>query len=205
MSRQITTKTKILNAAEQLFASSGFAETSMRQITNKADVNLASVNYHFGSKKDLTVEVIDRYLSQLMPDIATEIERVESISNPEQVLSCFVVPLMNLEQINRGGTTRFLRLLGRGYVDAQGHLRKFITETYSKEIAVIMAALHKSMPHLSEQDLFWRVHFSLGTSVFTLAASDALTEIVRADFDTEVTTEEILTRLLPFISSGFAR
>ena len=53
MTTKITTKDKILNAAEMLFANAGFAETSMRDITAKASVNLASVNYHFGSKKSL--------------------------------------------------------------------------------------------------------------------------------------------------------
>ena len=45
------TKKRILDAAETLFAEQGYAQTSMRAITARADVNLASVNYHFGSKK----------------------------------------------------------------------------------------------------------------------------------------------------------
>ena len=41
------TKTDILDAAEYLFSQSGFTQTSMREITARAEVNLASVNYHF--------------------------------------------------------------------------------------------------------------------------------------------------------------
>jgi AcrR family transcriptional regulator len=48
---QSETVERILDAAEQLFAEKGFAETSLRLITSKAGVNLAAVNYHFGSKK----------------------------------------------------------------------------------------------------------------------------------------------------------
>ncbi len=48
---EATPKRKILDAAEQLFAEHGFKETSLRTITSKAGVNLASVNYHFGDKK----------------------------------------------------------------------------------------------------------------------------------------------------------
>jgi AcrR family transcriptional regulator len=51
MVNKTTTQDKILDAAEQLFASTGFADTSLRQITSMAQVNLAAVNYHFGSKK----------------------------------------------------------------------------------------------------------------------------------------------------------
>ncbi|MEC9262881.1 MAG: helix-turn-helix domain-containing protein, partial [Pseudomonadota bacterium] len=49
MSKQ--TKARIIEAAEYLFALQGYGQTSMREITARADVNLASVNYHFGSKK----------------------------------------------------------------------------------------------------------------------------------------------------------
>ncbi|MFC7159731.1 TetR/AcrR family transcriptional regulator [Pseudidiomarina halophila] len=51
MTKRATTKDKILDAAEVLFAEHGFKQTSLRQITAEAEVNLASVNYHFGSKK----------------------------------------------------------------------------------------------------------------------------------------------------------
>lgn len=53
MANRSDTKTRILDAAEKLFAERGFSETSLRLITSKAEVNLASVNYHFGSKKEL--------------------------------------------------------------------------------------------------------------------------------------------------------
>ena len=44
------TKGRILDAAEELFMEHGFEATSLRQITATAHVNLAAVNYHFGSK-----------------------------------------------------------------------------------------------------------------------------------------------------------
>ena len=70
MAARITTQQKILNAAEALFARDGFEQTSLRQITHEAGVNLASVNYHFGSKKALIQAVIARYLSVFMPALS---------------------------------------------------------------------------------------------------------------------------------------
>jgi len=58
---QSDTVTRILDAAEELFAEKGFSETSLRTITAKADVNLAAVNYHFGSKKALIQAVFARF------------------------------------------------------------------------------------------------------------------------------------------------
>src|SRR6056297_1650117 len=62
MAQQPDTVTRILDTAEVLFAERGFAETSLRNITSKAKVNLAAVNYHFGSKKSLIQAVFARYL-----------------------------------------------------------------------------------------------------------------------------------------------
>ena len=47
------TATRILDAAERLFVEHGFEATSLRTITQQAEVNLAAVNYHFGSKDAL--------------------------------------------------------------------------------------------------------------------------------------------------------
>jgi AcrR family transcriptional regulator len=60
-----STKERILSAAEELFARHGFAGASLRAVTATANVNLAAVNYHFGSKENLINEVFRRRLDQL--------------------------------------------------------------------------------------------------------------------------------------------
>ena len=54
------TRTRILDAAEHLFAERGFRGTSVRAITDLAGANLAAVGYHFGSKAELLASVIRR-------------------------------------------------------------------------------------------------------------------------------------------------
>src|ERR1700721_1018632 len=51
------TRTAILSAAERLYADRGFADVTLRDIVPAADVNLAAVNYHFGSKDELIAEL----------------------------------------------------------------------------------------------------------------------------------------------------
>ena len=62
---RFSTKQRILGAAEDLFARRGFAGASLRQVTAAAKVNLAAVNYHFGSKDRLIEEVFRRRLDEL--------------------------------------------------------------------------------------------------------------------------------------------
>jgi len=59
------TREKILDAAEALFAEHGFEGASMRMITARAGVNLAAVNYHFGSKENLLREIFRRRLGEI--------------------------------------------------------------------------------------------------------------------------------------------
>jgi AcrR family transcriptional regulator len=65
MTTPFNTKDRILGAAEELFAVHGFAGTSLRQVTSRADVNIAAVNYHFGSKENLVNEVFRRRMDDM--------------------------------------------------------------------------------------------------------------------------------------------
>lgn len=200
------TKVKILDAAELLFAQGGFADTSLRHITAKAGVNLASVNYHFGSKKALIQAVLERYLRVFMPELDRRFLKFNRIAdvNLMSVLSEFVEPLTALNTLKPGGTAIFLKLLGRGYSDHQGHLRWYFKNQYGEVLDRFVALVARCQPELSRSDLFWRLHFALGTVVFTLASSDALKDIAQADYQELVDSEGLVRRLLPYIASGLA-
>lgn len=198
------TKQKILNAAELLFAEQGFSGTSLRQITGDAEVNLASVNYHFGSKKDLIKAVMDRYLAIFMPNSNTALLQLldEPAISLHQVFDCFVAPLMQLVAIQRRGPEIFLQLLGRGYIDNQGFLRWFIVNHYGEVLDNFTQAIQKAAPGLSSADLFWRLHFTLGTVVFTMASSEALRDIAKADFNEDIDVEGLVRKVIPYLASG---
>ena len=165
---KIDTKNRILDAAEVLFAERGFADTSLRLITSEADVNLASVNYHLAPKKELIQAVLDRYLS---PSCRALDGRLQTLMAQDQltllqVFGEFVEPLMKLVAVRQGERSGlFMQLLGRGYIDSQGHLRRFITTHYGRPCTDHPGHL-KANPDLSPADLFWRLHFTLGTVVF---------------------------------------
>ena len=59
------TREQILCAAEVLFAEKGFSHTSIRDITEKADCNIAAVNYHFHGKENLYIEVFRLRMSTI--------------------------------------------------------------------------------------------------------------------------------------------
>ncbi len=206
MAPRTLTKEKILDVAEGLFAEHGFKDTSLRTITSKAGVNLASVNYHFGDKKTLVRAVLNRYLEAFMPEVYRSLVKLNQRDDysMEEVFESLREPLKKLNQINTNGTGRFMLLIGRGYTDVQGHLRWFITTRYEEVLGLFTHSVMKANPELTKEVLFWRLHFTLGTCVFTMASSRALAEIAENDFGGQVDTKVVINQIIPYLAAGVA-
>ncbi|WP_026317610.1 TetR/AcrR family transcriptional regulator [Algicola sagamiensis] len=204
MKRTQPTKLMILDAAEELFAESGFKDTSLRQITGRAGVNLASVNYHFGSKKELIQSVLERYLQVFMHRLNESFDALMNTASVKlhDVFTSFVEPLLALDEVRPKGATVFLQLLGRGYTDSQGHLRWYFATHYGEVLEKLVQLVKRTQPDLPDSEIFWRLHFTLGTFVFTMASSDALIEIAETDFDEAVSLQGLVNHVIPYIAAG---
>lgn len=206
MALRSSTKEKILDVAEGLFAEYGFNDTSLRTSTSKAGVNLASVNYHFGDKKTLVRAVLNRYLEAFMPEMKQSLERLNERDDYDmaEVFEALRAPLRSLSELRPNGTSRFMLLIGRGYTDVQGHLRWFITNRYNDVLTLFTDSVLKANPNLTRETLFWRLHFTLGTCVFTMASSQALAEIAENDFGSKVDPKSVVDQLIPYLAAGVA-
>ncbi|MEF1253433.1 MULTISPECIES: TetR/AcrR family transcriptional regulator [unclassified Vibrio] len=201
-----STKEKILDVAEALFAEHGFKDTSLRTITSKAGVNLASVNYHFGDKKTLVRAVLNRYLEAFMPAVQDALINLNLNDSYKMadVFESLRSPLRNLNDVRPNGTSRFMLLIGRGYTDVQGHLRWFITTRYQDTLSLFTESVMKANPKLTQEELFWRLHFTLGTCVFTMASSQALLEIAENDYGKAMDAKSVVDQLIPYLAAGVA-
>jgi len=199
------TKTRILDAAEALFTEHGFEATSLRQLTAAAGVNLAAVNYHFGSKEVLFQAVLTRRLdpmNQERIELLEALEREGGARPPscEKVLFAMLIPALRLARDEKRGGKYFLRVLGRAYADPAPFIRDFLHAQYAGMIARYKEAFLRALPHLSRQELTWRLHFVMGALSYTLAGTDALklfAQVTQADND-----ELLLQRLAPFLVAG---
>lgn len=204
---QKDTAKSILNAAEELFSEKGFAETSLRNITTKAGVNLAAVNYHFGSKKELIQAVFARFLGPFSESLKQQLEQLET-GLPGKVPDLQTL-LMILSQTallaGRDSPRRlgiFMRLLGLAYTQGQGHLRRFLQREYGDVFKSYMRLMSAATPELSDEDRFWRIHFMLGATVFTLSTADSLTAMAEHDLGKGSDITQVIGKLIPFLASG---
>jgi AcrR family transcriptional regulator len=203
----VATKDRLLDTAEALFMEHGFEATSLRSITAAAGVNLAAVNYHFGSKEDLFRAVLTRRLdpmNQQRLDLLTALER-EAAGRPvpcENILSAMFAPALALARDPERGGKDFLRLLGRAYADPAPFIRKFLSARYAAMIARFKAAFARALPELPPKELSWRLHFIMGALSYTLAGTDVLKLIAELSPADAGNDEVLLRRLAPFLLAG---
>jgi AcrR family transcriptional regulator len=201
------TKTRILDAAEQLFMEHGFEATSLRSLTSAAGVNLAAVNYHFGSKEELFQAVLTRRLDPMNQERITLLGKIERegmgrVLSCERILFAMMIPALRLARDEERGGKNFLRLLGRAYADPAPFIRHFLSEQYAEMIGRYKEAFHKALPHLSRQELTWRLHFVMGALSYTLAGTDALKLFAQVTATDKDNDELLLQRLAPFLVAG---
>ena len=210
ISQRNMTRDRILATAERLFMQYGFEGASMRRITAAAKVNLAAVNYHFGSKEGLIQEVFRRRLHSLNQARMDALDTLEQEANgkpikPSKILDAFFGTLLRLaEQEPQGGPT-FLKLLGRTLTEPSEFIRAFLADEYQSVLARYQEALFKALPHVPKSEIVWRFHFMLGATAYAIAGTDSLrliTDWADTEEDPKDDVHHLIPRLMSFLVGG---
>ena len=202
----VETKDRILNAAERLFADQGFPATSLRDITNAADVNLAAVNYHFGSKEALLLAVLERTAIPVNRDRLKRLDQLEADAGgrpvePEQLVRAFLTPLFEQRANWTEHSFSWLKLMGRIHTEVDQQLRAKLVEHYETSLRRFSAALRLSLPHLKQTEMIWRGLFVIGSMSLTMTWGAS---IMASDERAQRAPMEILEELIRFTAAGMA-
>jgi len=202
---EAATKHLVFNAAERLFALNGFQNVSVRDITAEAGVNLASVNYHFGSKDALLFEIFRRRTAELNRERARMLHEASDRHSGKppvrEILAALIAPplrwldpahehrisLQFLIRARSEGTAAIREVLGTDV----SHLRRFSD------------ALLIACPDLAPEEVYWRLHFVLG-----MIHQNRFMELDRLHVLSDGLTREddiagLQARMLDFAATGF--
>ncbi|HXJ09773.1 MAG TPA: TetR family transcriptional regulator [Burkholderiales bacterium] len=201
------TRTRILDAAEELFMLHGFEGTSMRLLTSKAGVNLAAVNYHFGSKDALIEALFRRRLDPMNAARSAELARLEEEANgrplaADAIIRAFVGQSLRHMEDTKSGGRNFIRLLGRTYTEPTKPIRVLIGQLYAPTMERYKNALERALPHMPREELVWRMHFMFGTLSYTLAATDTVQLIAGCKPEDRYDARLLEERLTAFLAAG---
>jgi AcrR family transcriptional regulator len=203
---QKDTKKKILDAAERLFADHGF-DASLRSITSEADVNLASVNYHFGSKDALIEAVFARRLVPLNRERFEMLDRIEAEEKDrpplDRVLEAFVAPPLRLFGSKEYGGEVFMRLMGRAMIDPGERLEEIFLSQFREVAERFVAALRRARPELPVEDVLWRLFFSVGAMAHAMAQPQRLKVFSHGLCDPN-DIDAMIRRLVAFLTAGMS-
>ncbi len=182
------TRLAILTAAEQLYAERGFSDVTLRDIVAAAGVNLAAVNYHFGSKDELIAELF------VTRSIATNRERLNELKAAEEagggrapidaVVRALVGPtLRGCLGADRQRSTA-AQFMIRASIEAVPPIRKIRNREIS-HLRRFAAAMQRSLPDVAEVDIYWGLHFALAMTHQTIRDRERLEKLSngRCDLD----------------------
>jgi AcrR family transcriptional regulator len=201
------TKDAILDAAEALFAERGFAATSLRNITAAAGVNIASVNYHFGSKELLIEALFARRLRPMNKERLRRLDKLEREFGDKPVpldalVAAFVEPALRLSRDTEKGGSRFIKLLGRSYTDPPSTLHERVRDMYTEVIERFKAVFARALPEVPKDELYWRMHFMVGLLAYCMAGNDYMRLIASCRICDPLDSVSLTRRLVVFICAG---
>jgi AcrR family transcriptional regulator len=197
------TKFAILEAAERLFAAHGLNGTSLRMITSEAGVNLASVNYHFGSKDGLIRALYSERLTVLNRErigLLDDAERDAGESGPElqKVVRAFVAPSIRMATRHPD----FMLICGRFHSEPSKDLKEFFLSHFQEVVIRYRAALVRALPAVPVDELFWRMQFLVGAMIHTWTNHEDITVLSGGLCRFEET--EVIERLVTFATAALA-
>ena len=160
------TKEALLDAAEHLFVKAGVAETSTRDIIREAAANLGAVNYHFGSKDRLVLEVFARRLRPLHAEMIERLAVLESASGDggptlERIIEAMIAPIVEVHETQPEHAS-LLRLICLEVREPGSAVKAFVEEERAEVAKRFDAAILRAVPALPPGEFLWRMKFVCG-------------------------------------------
>lgn len=199
-----TVHNRLVEAAAESFAENGFDSTSVRDITAKANCNVAAVNYHFGGKENLYLEVFRHYMTAMRDTHIASIEKVMSQTDHEPTLeelirtfaTAFIEPL-----IDRSSGRRFMKLMVREMSNPRLPRRMFIDELAGPTLNSLGKGIAKVCPGLEQKKIVLSTISIIGQLVHAIH----LNEIIDIDDFVEAPTPslaEMVDHIVEFSAAG---
>lgn len=200
------TKLALIEAATSLFAEYGFDSVSLRDITGRAGANVASVNYHFGSKEGLVDAVVERLIGPVNEGRLARLAEVQESGDftVRNLLRGFHEPLLSRVRGSELSEQLFCKLMGRLVGERPYQFPTAVMAQFHRVAKGYVPAFKKACPHLTTKDVFWNIHFSFGVVSNTLMHGDLLTRISEGAVKHEE-LDQTMARVIDFCEAGFLK
>jgi AcrR family transcriptional regulator len=197
------TRTRILDAAEHLFAEHGVEGTSLRRIMAIARVSISQINYHFGSREALLRAV---FVRRAGPHIEARLRLLDKARQApierrlEAVIDSYFAPVEWITS-GRADSVDFHRLLARIGADPGELARSMLAEFYDDFQHQVIEELKRLLPEVSEADIYWRWHCMLAILMYSTTNVNRLRAVSRGRYDLR-DSDAFFEHVIPFLVAG---
>lgn len=198
------TRGQILAVAERLFALRGFRNVSVREITAEAGVNLAAVNYHFGSRDSLLFEIFRRRTGELSRERARRLHEAQGRASGappvRDILEALFAPPL------RWADSEDLRISMQFIIRARSEGTEEMRQALAQDVSLLSRfadALVAARPDLAPETVYWRLHFCLGMIHNNRFAEFDRLHALSDGLPRSGDSGDLLARMLDFAEAGF--
>lgn len=194
----------ILDAAETVFARSGYEGASLREIATIADVAQALIHYHFKNKAQLFEAMVARRAAAINDTRAALLEALFDTSpSPclEDIVESLFRPTIEEGRDSERDMGPYARILA-SVANSAGDRDQALAEKFYDPIALkYIDALQRVQPGLSRADAVWAYMFAIGVGVTMMAKTGRSNRLSNGACD-DGNAEEMLGRIVPFVCGG---
>lgn len=198
-------RSKLLDAAETIFADQGYTRASTRAVAKLAGVNLGMLHYFFGSKRELFRAAYQRRalpIVQARFDLLKEAKKARR-GKPvplETLVTTFVTPFLQCQR--NPGNTAFLAMHARLNTEPEEVAAELFKEFFDESTQEFVHCFSETLPNLPLDVIYWRVYLMGGAYIYLLAQTGRLQAISGGLCDT-LDVDVALAQLVPFLVAGF--
>ncbi len=206
--RGTDTQQRLLEAAERLFASRGYAGLTVREVVREAEANVAAVNYHFDSKEGLVMEMLRRRVAPVNAERLDMLREAKTRAGgeplqTEEIIEALLLPIGRAAVRKEGPDSTFMQLLGRSFTEPAEFLEKVHRDLFGELAEAFFRELARAYPEANPEELFWNLHFVVATMLGALAQHRRVTVLSGGRCD-EDDVDGMIRRLITFATAGFS-
>ncbi len=200
------TVNSLLDVAETLFAEYGFAGTTVRDISAKANINQALINYHFKSKQGLFKAIFERRAKTLVEERLSLLDKAREVAHGKAIplkdlIYAFVYPPLRIASDSTGGRS-FVKLQARLHNEPKELAQELRSEYYDVVSLAFVDEFQKTLPHLPIETISWRLIFVMGLYIY-VASNTGRLEVISRNRCAGERLDQALPEILAFCESGF--
>jgi len=208
----LATRVALLDAAERLFSQNGIEGTSIRDIVKEAGTNVGAINYHFGTKDRLALEVFARRLQPVNRERIARLNALEASTKPgeltlEQILDALIRPVLEFDEDGSKNCDDLMRLISRCFQEPNPEVKKFVEDQFAELVRRFDTAILRVTPGLPQGELFWRMcflHGALHHGMQKWLLFDQMPNVVLNPAATKPDREGLIRSFIAFMAAGIS-